>query len=136
MSLNQGGNTVSLEIYDFSGKHEADSFEDIEALFSSRYQESSNLYYCSANGVEYPMLQVMVKGDQAALLFFPKDRHPGFLSQGNQSGGETEFFENKEGAKLNLANESVIPIDDALAATKCFLGKPDIRPEGIEWAEL
>lgn len=98
-----------------------------------------NEFHITHGDAEYPMLDVLVTGDLAALHYFPREGHPGFRAAGNLAGLEqweiTVFDISACGDTIGVLNDAVMPVARALAAAKEFLTS-DQLPQSVEWFEL
>jgi hypothetical protein len=112
---------------------------DIEAALFIRHGAGRNAFWLSPGSEEFPSINIMVSGDLAYILYFPKKRHPGFASIGTvpslRSGGETSFFPDDTDETFEIMNQAVVRFADALKVAQEFAISPAL-PKSIQWSEL
>jgi Immunity protein Imm1 len=112
---------------------------DIAAALSERYGAGCNAFWLSHGDKENPALSILVNGELAYLLYFPKEGHPGLASVGNLHGltpeGFSEFFPDQSNDSFDIMNEAVVPFSDALKAAQEFSISGTL-PKCMEWDSL
>jgi hypothetical protein len=84
----------------------------------------------------FPELVVTVRGEAAALHFFPRDGHPGFVSRGTRAPGEMLTFKTSStGEEIQISSEAIVSFAEAYLATFEFVEKLSL-PSMIRWFEL
>ena len=85
-----------LEIFDFEGRPEASSAEQLHLALNRRF-DGGNHFEIAAFGRTYPMLDLMVSGDLAVIHYFAVEGNAGAQSIGDLGHvAETvEFPENR-----------------------------------------
>jgi hypothetical protein len=129
-----------MKVSDYSGTHDVSGEHELEMVLATRYENNSNCFWISHEGVgEYPMLGLVVKDDLAHLSYFPKEYDAGFSSSGklgeSLEGETTTFFISRGGDKIWVINDAVLPFSCALQATKEFLYSKAL-PRSVEWEQL
>jgi hypothetical protein len=111
----------------------------LEAALMRRHGEDANEFWLSHSGQRYPGISLLVKGELAALHYFPREEHPGFRAVGSLAGlnpdGMTTFWMSVSGDTIDVLNDAVMPFAFALTAAKEFLTS-DGLPESVKWFEL
>ena len=126
----------ALEIFDFEGRHEASSPQQLHLALSRRFDDG-NHFEIAAVGRTYPMLDLMVSGDLAVVHYFPVEGKAGAQSIGGLglSAEVVEFPEDRTGATFTLPGSTVIPISTAMRCVEEF--SVDLqRPRAVTWLEL
>ncbi len=129
-----------MNIVDFKGLvYEAADRDQLEAVLMRRHGNGVNEFWLSHGNDRYPAVALLVKGDLAALHYFPTEGHPGFTSAGNvaglESGEITTFWISAGGETIGVLNDAVMPFSVALAAAAEFLISIEL-PRSVEWFEL
>ena len=127
-------------VEDFCGvQHEVFDQRGLEGVFMQRHGDGANEFALSHGRQRYPAIVVAVKGDLAALHYFPSEGHPGFRATGNLAGLEplemTTFWITAGGETIEVLNDAVMPFAVALTAAKEFLANGGL-PRSVEWFEL
>src|SRR5215469_4733343 len=127
-----------MRIEDFKGTSDSTNSEEIEMALAKRYGEGVNEFWLSHSDSRYPAMSILVKGDIAALHYFPNDQNPPMISVGKgglTSGGTTIFYINNEEEKQEIPNDMIVSFSEALAAAKEFAAEKQ-PPRCIEWFAL
>ena len=129
-----------MNVYDFKGVvYEAADRDQLEAVLMCRHGNGVNEFWLSHGNDRYPAIVLSVKGDLAALHYFPREGHPGFTSAGNVAGLEpgemTKFWISAGGETIDVMNDAVMPFSVALAAAQEFLISSEL-PRSVDWFEL
>lgn len=128
-----------MEVWDFNGTHTVHDSSELEEIMQTRSDEGLNEFCLSHEGSDHPLLLISVKGDLAAIHYFPRDGHAGFASIGGGLGlgprGMTSFATGSPVNAIEITNDAVIPFSTALAVAKEFLRSREL-PRSIKWLEL
>jgi len=127
-----------MKIEDFKSATDSANNEEIEKALAKRYGNGVNEFWLSHADSRYPAMSILVKGDIAALNYFPEDQHPGMTSVGKGSwepDGTTIFYINSEEEKQEIPNGMIVPFSLALEAAKEFAANRE-PPRCIEWFSL
>jgi len=127
-----------MKIEDFKGASDSTNHEGIEKALAKRYGNGVNEFWLSHVDSRYPAMSILVKGDIAALNYFPEDQHPGMTSVGKgnlEPDGTTIFYINNEEEKQEIPNGMIVPFSLALEAAKEFAANSE-PPRCIEWFSL
>lgn len=128
-----------MNVEDFKGVvYQAPDRDQLEAVLMRRHGNGVNEFWLSHGNDRYPAIVLSVKGDLAAVHYFPKEGHPGFTLTGNLAGlqpGETKFWISAGGETIDVMNDAVIPFAVALAVANEFLISDEL-PRSLEWFEL
>ena len=129
---------ADMRIEDYDSDREATDPTDIDAALSKRHGDGLNSFWLSHGAEEFPVINILVKGDLAYVHYFPKDRHPGFASAAKVLGprpDETSIFFEYPTEKMWILNSALIPFSDALKAAQEFAASKTM-PKCIQWSEL
>src|SRR6266481_4485112 len=129
-----------MKVIDFDGHHSVHSIAELEQLLGVRFKDQLNHFWLRADGSDFPRLAIMVKGDLSAIHYFPKDRHPGYVSLGgklNLDPDRTATFSisHSPADDVKVRHEFVIAFSKAHEVAKEFFHSRE-RPRSIEWCEL
>jgi len=125
-----------LEIFDFEGRQEASSAEQLHRALSRRF-DGGNHFEIAAVGRQYPMLDLMVSGDLAVVHYFAAEGSAGTQSIGDVGDAvETvEFPEDRAGATFTMPGSTVVSMATAISCAEEF--SIDLqRPTAVTWFEL
>ena len=125
-----------LEIFDFEGRQEASSAEQLHLALSRRF-DGGNHFEIAAFGSMYPMLDLMVSGDLAVVHYFAAEGNAGAQSVGNlgHAAETVEFLENRAGARFTMPGSTVVRMMTAIRCAEEF--SIDLqRPKAVVWFEL
>jgi hypothetical protein len=114
------------------------ALRDIASTLSRRHVGGTNSFWLSHGAELYPAINIMVKGDLAAVHYLPKDQEPGFVSVANVRGprpDETSIFFIGPTEKIWVRNDAVVPFSDALKVAQDF-SISTTMPNCIQWFEL
>jgi hypothetical protein len=114
------------------------ALRDIASTLSRRHVGGTNSFWLSHGAELYPAINIMVKGDLAAVHSLPKDQEPGFVSVANVRGprpDETSIFFIGPTEKIWVRNDAVVPFSDALKVAQDF-SISTTMPNCIQWFEL
>src|ERR1035441_3537567 len=99
---------MQMRIEDFGGVSDLANEEDIEKALAKRYGEGVNEFWLFYTDNKFPAISILVKGDIAALHYFPKDQDPGMTSIGGrlnlEAGGTTIFYINTTEEEQEVPN--------------------------------
>src|SRR5579862_1396513 len=104
-----------MRIEDYDSGSEVTDPADIDAALSKRHGDGLNSFWLSHGAEEFPVINILVKGDLAYVHYFPKDRHPGFASAAKELGprsNETSIFFECPMQKMWVLNSALIPFLD------------------------
>lgn len=127
-----------MKIEDFKGPSDSTNDEDIEKVLAKRYGNGVNEFWLSHAECRYPAMSILVKGNIAALNYFPEEQHPGMTSVGKgnlEPEGITVFYINTEEEKHEIPNGMIVPFSVALEAAKEFAANKE-PPRCVEWFSL
>jgi hypothetical protein len=128
-----------MRIWDFEGAHDATTPTEVEAVLNKRYGAGLNSFWIGHEDGKFPAMNIMVNGDIAYVHYFPKQGHPGLASVGSvpclRSGEFTEFFPSESKESLDIMNEAIVPVSDALKAAQEFAASKTL-PKCIQWNSL
>lgn len=128
-----------MRIEDFGGVSHARNKAELEAVLARRFGTGVNEFWLFGDGADGPRLSIVVKGDLASLTYFPGGDHPGYTSVGGVEGldpeGFSTFYVNTPREKHEVANDSLVPVDDATRAAIEFMESP-VLPNALDWLEL
>ena len=128
-----------MRIDDYDSVWHVTSPVDIEAALRKRHGAGRNGFWLFHGTDKSPAINIMVVGDLAYVLYFPKDGHPGFSSIGTvpglSVGGVTSFFPDDTDETFEILNDSVVRFEDALKVAQEFAVFPTL-PKSIQWLEL
>jgi len=125
-----------LEIFDFGGRQEASSVEQLHLALSRRF-DGGNHFEIAAFGRTYPMLDLMVSGDLAVGHYFAAEGNAGAQSIGDlgHAAETVEFPENRAGAAYTMPGSTVVRMTTAIRCAEEF--SIDLqRPTAVSWFEL
>jgi len=83
---------MGVTVYDFKGKHQANSVAELDTLLEKRYGSEVNGFWISHEDERHPVMCLLAKNDLSTLLYIPSDGHPGFLPKGSVEGLEDQNF--------------------------------------------
>jgi hypothetical protein len=127
-----------MRIEDYDSECEATDPADIDAALSKRHGDGLNSFWLSHGAEEFPVINILVKGDLAYVHYFPKERHPGFASAAKIPGprpDETSVFFEYPTEQMWILNGALIPFSGALKAAREF-ALSATRPNCIQWSKL
>jgi hypothetical protein len=127
-----------MRIQDYDSVCDVTSPADIASTLSRRHVGGTNSFWLSHGAELYPAINIMVKGDLAAVHYLPKDQEPGFVSVANVRGprpDETSIFFIGPTEKIWVRNDAVVPFSDALKVAQDF-SISTTMPNCIQWFEL
>jgi hypothetical protein len=130
-----------MEVEDLSGTHRVHSIAQLEQLLGVRFKDEENEFWLRAGKSDHPALSIMVKGDLAAVHYFPEEGHAGYVSIGGKMNlypSEMTIFRIGSldvGDTAYVPNESIVPFSDALGVAREFFLSQEL-PRSIEWLEL
>lgn len=130
---------MGLTLYDFSGRHEADTVTSLREILQRRYGPSVNGFWISHNDDPNPVLSLLVKDDLATLVYIPSEAHPGFvpISRICELSMEefTTFRSETIEQELEVPNSQVVLFADAERAVEDFFESKEL-PKSLDWFEL
>lgn len=130
-----------MRVHDFGGTHRVNSMARLEQLLGARFNDQLNEFSLYSDSSIYPLLTIMVKGDLAAIHYFPEDGHAGYVSIGGKTNPDpkktTTFHIGTldAGDTANVPNEFIVPFSEALEVAKEFFRSQEL-PRSIKWLEL
>lgn len=135
------GSRVAMEmtIWDFRGKHTADSVLQLESILRNKYAQNRNGFWLTHNDEKHPALAVLVNGDLATLHYFPREFHPGFVPaeglENADGAGTTAFSIDENEQESEMPNEQVVSFAKAVTVAKSFFDSKQL-PQSMRWKEL
>jgi hypothetical protein len=112
---------------------------DIERVLRTRHRGGRNAFWLSHGTDRFPDISILVIGDRAYMLYFPREGHPGFASIGTvpglPPGGITNFFPDDGDEPFDIVNEAIVRFEDALKVAQEFAISPAL-PKSMRWSEL
>lgn len=122
-----------------AGANEDARLNDVVAeLQRRRTQDQAAEYLISEVCRGFPYLNILVRGENACVHYFPEEGQSPFLSQGPEwTGNGTFVFDFGQGhVPMEIADSALVALDDAIATLKAFWEEPSELPPTIEWLEL
>lgn len=127
-----------MKVEDFATQMDVKNEQELEEFLTRRFDRGVNGFFLT-HELRNPSLSILVKGELATLLYFPKERHPGFRSIGSVHGldpeGTTTFFLDRKNEEQKILNDAVVPLADAISVAKEFFSSSAL-PHSIKWFEL
>ena len=130
-----------MEVDGLDGIHSVHSIAQLEQLLGARFKNEENDFLLTPDSSDYPRLSIMVKGDFAAIHYFPQDGHAGHVALGGRmnldSKKMTKFSIGRldAGDTIHVPNHLIVPFSEALKVAKEFFHSQEL-PRSIEWFEL
>jgi hypothetical protein len=129
----------SLKVQDFRHTYQIESEGELKELLLARYEDDLNEFWMRHDESLFPGLAICVKGDLAAIHYFPAEGHPGFQSIGNIQtlpvDGVTYFATGSRTDPIEIQNSAVVESYVAVLTAVEFLTSTKL-PQSIEWLEL
>lgn len=134
------GKRTMVIIIDLDMTQELKDIFELEAFLRRRNHENLNAFKLHHGNVLFPMLDILVKGELAALHYFVEGDDAGYCSTGNKVGlnlAESTSFSISEnhGDDVEVLNDAILPFADAVTAAKEFFFFKGL-PESIQWLKL
>jgi hypothetical protein len=130
-----------MEVDALDGAHSVHSIAQLEQLLGVRFKDHENDFLLTPDLSDYPRLSIMVKGDLAAIHYFPKDGHAGHVAPGGKLNLDPKKMTKFSIGRLDVSdtiyvpNHLIVSFSEALeAATKFFQSQE--MPRSIEWVAL
>jgi hypothetical protein len=131
------------DVGDFDGDRSVQSMAQLEQRLAVRFKDDENGFGLTPDSSNFPQLMIYVRGNLAVIYYVPKDGQTGDVSVGGKMNLNpkewTTFSITKRDPSetIDVLNESIVPITDALEAAKEFFhSDAQERPRSIEWREL
>jgi hypothetical protein len=121
-----------LFLDDFDGEIVTNFQKEIIEIIKKRPAFNSNhfIFTFAENG--FPQLTAFVKNDYCIIYYL--DKNITLVSKGNNKGLET-FYENKNGATLELAKENIISVEYLKECVLEYFATNEC-PKCIEWRKI
>lgn len=118
----------------FMGKKECSNFEEVRKVLDERTAKGVNEFIISTNK-PFPYIIMSVKEKYASLNYFREENDPGYSSVNNtplfDADGISIFYTNTDSEEIEVANYSIIKMEDAISAIKEFFETEEL-PKCIE----
>lgn len=126
-----------MKISHFGGIVSCNKINDLLNVMKKRYGNGVNEFWITDDETDNPCMAILVNGELANVTFFPSDGHPGFQSAGtdNNAEGYTVFYTNTPEEEIEINNDMIIPIEQAVQAAREFFTTKN-RPSCIDWVDL
>lgn len=128
-----------MKVLHFGGIEYTDTVDGLKKVLSKRFGDDVNEFWITENESDNPCLAILINKTLANLTFFPEDGHPGFQSFGNENdlvpGGYSVFYTNTPEEEIEINNDMVIPVEDAVKAAEEFFANNEI-PTSVKWMNL
>lgn len=126
-----------MKIHHFGEPATVSDLSSLNTVLAQRFGAGINEFWLSEVS-SFPTMSILVNEPWAALHYFPRDGHPGFISQGNGPipADRVVFHATSLGEKLELAGRAVVSIEDSLRAAQQFFETASVLPAAVEWLEL
>ena len=122
----------------FMGQKECDSLEELREVLSERTEKGVNEFIISTHE-QFPYMIMSVKEKYACLSYFRVEDDPGYSSVNANpvldADGISIFYTNTDSEEIEVANYSIVKIEDAVSAVEEFFETLQL-PKCIEWEEL
>jgi hypothetical protein len=131
----------TMEVDALDGTHSVHSMARLERLLGVRFKNQENDFLLTPDSSDYPRLSIMVKGDLAAIHYFPKDGHAGHVALGGKMNLDpkkmTRFSIGRldAGDTIHVPNHLIVSFSEALEVAKEFFHSQEL-PRSIKWFEL
>jgi CRISPR/Cas system-associated endonuclease Cas1 len=125
-----------LNVEDFGGKVVVQNQAELEQALFRRY-EGENEIWVFPESESWPALALMINGSHACIQYFPKEGHPGFISQAEGAIDKSywQMFHVNKTEEQEMPGSTVVPESSALNAAKEFA--EDLKlPSILRWLEL
>jgi len=124
-----------MRVHHFGGAAEIADDAALDEVLELRYGAASADEYQLLPD-EFPSLSILVRGELAAMYFWPYEGHPGWASQGSVVKTDVVFFiGGPDENATEIAAEVVVPFEEARRAAHEFL-RLGTMPPSMEWLEL
>jgi len=126
-----------MEVNGLDGTHSVHSVAELEQLLGTRFKDQENDFLLTADSSDYPRLSILVKGDLAAIHYFPKDGHAGHVALGGKMNLDpkkmTKFYIGHldAGDTIHVPSRLIVPFSEALKVAKEFFHSQEL-PRSIE----
>ncbi len=122
----------------FMGKKECNSLEELREILDKRTEKDVNEFIISTHE-KFPYMIMSVKGSYACLSYFCEEDDPGYSSVNSvpilDADGISIFYTNTDNEEIEVANYSIIKIEDGVSAVEEFFKTLQL-PKCIEWEQL
>ena len=126
-------------VEDFEKLSNIRNMTELEHVLMKRYGNNVNSFWLYHGPGKFPDMHLMVNGEHACLYYFSREGDPGSRSVGKldglKAGGNSIFCMDGIEQKVEILNDAVIPLADALIAAKEFFISRN-KPKSIEWFQL
>lgn len=127
-----------MKIHHFGGDVECGNLETLHQILDMRYGEVGVNEFLLAGEEKYPYMAVMVKGKDAAVMYFPKDEDWMLQAVDRNSKLDKEessvFYTGNPELEIEICNEFVIPFEEAVEAVIQFFKVQEL-PACLEWSK-
>ena len=122
----------------FMGQKECDNLEELREVLGERTEKGVNEFIISTHE-QFPYMIMSVKEKYACLSYFREEDVHGYSSVNDthvlDADGISIFYTNTDSEEIEVANYSIIEIEDAVSAVEEFFETLQL-PKCIEWEEL
>ena len=129
---------INMLVEHFMGQKECNNLEELREVLGERTEKGVNEFIISTNE-QFPYMIMSVKGKYACLSYFRGEDGPGYSSVNDtpvlDADGISIFYTNTDSEEIEVANYSIIEIEDAVSAVEEFFETLQL-PKCIEWEEL
>lgn len=122
----------------FMGQKECDSLEELREVLNERTEKGVNEFIISTHE-QFPYMILSVKEKYACLSYFREEDAPGYSSINVNpvldADGISVFYTNTDSEEIEVANYSIVKIEDAVPAVEEFFETLQL-PKCIDWEKL
>jgi hypothetical protein len=124
-----------MNVISFTGTFDTDDFNKVREVLERERVDGFNEVWLSHGG-ETSLLFLM-RTALSVVHFFPKNGHPGFLSQGHLGGlGDQIWFRGSDSKQeIPMSSDAVVSLDEAIEAASQYC-QEDRLPSCLNWLEL
>lgn len=125
----------AIEVVALDELHTVWTTASLTALLHSR-REHGGHFQLSALGAPFPVLDILIAGDVAAVHYFPCAKTAGYQALGTiADAGDAEFPETARGERIRLPGSVLLEVEAALRCAAEFAETND-RPTVVDWVGL
>jgi hypothetical protein len=119
----------------FGGTATVANRDELERVLFQKYADDVNEFWI-AGPERFPALTVLVRGAQANVHYFPRENHPGFISEnGTSSRWKVTFYTGSPTQEIQVGAEFVVTLHEATKAALEFFESGSLPPS-LRWTEL
>ncbi|EAC9077504.1 immunity protein [Listeria monocytogenes] len=128
---------VDMYLNNFDGEIIINSEEELMISLEKRPAFNANNFILTFEKTGFPQLVFFVRDDKCVAYFLEGENSSSFTSKSNSNAGPENlvFYENVNGAEIELFSGSIISIQVMLDAAKQFFST-QIKPSCISWMEI